>query len=529
MQIVRDVAGYSIGRSDLVRRAMAKKKHDVMMKEKEYFIHGLEENGVVTVPGAVRLGVPEEVAEHLFDEMTAFASYAFNKAHAACYAVVGVQTGWLKVHYPERFFAALMNSVTGNMEKVAYYIQYCRRRGMQVLRPDIQYSREGFWVDGAVRAPGRDGREYDAIRFGMDAVKSVGRNAVRAIIAERERGGLYRDLHDFIRRMPDGAINKKAVESLVLAGALDSLPGSRAQKMAVYEQAMDSAAKTRKANIEGQLSLFGFGGGDTVMPEPEGRGFPDISEFPLRTMLNYEKEMTGVYISGHPLDEYSAELSQLEVNSRFLVSLSEEEDKGLNNDGQYVRMGGLITEKRSKPTKSGGLMGFITLEDLYGSTEALIFPKVFQRVQSLLDTEEPVVVTGRLSVREEESPKLLLDSVEPLLHGMDLSAAPRPQYRGRRDSREGAPLPPPDLGETPPVTAFMDTVPAKTLYLRLSDESKMPQTGAILSLTPGPIRVVLRLVKEQKTLAAPREWYVSERVRLQALTELLGEGSVIMK
>jgi len=544
MQIVRDIARHSMGRSDLVRRAMAKKKHDVMMKEKEYFINGLVENGEVIVPGAVRNGVAREIAEQLFDEMTAFSSYAFNKPHAACYAVVAVQTGWLKVYWPRQYFAALMNSYNGNTEKVAYYIQYCRRHGMQVLKPDIQRSREGFWVD-----PHEDG----AIRFGLDAVRSVGRNAVKAIIAEREKGGPFRDLFDFIRRMPDGAVNKKAVECLIQSGAMDSLPGTRSQKLAVFEKAMDANAKSRKSMVDGQISLFG---GMFGAQEPESQKMPPLTEFPLRTLLAMEKEMTGVYISGHPLDEYADELSKLEINSRFLSGLAEEEDGGLRYDGQYVRMGGMIIEKRSKATRSGNLMGFITLEDLYGSTESLIFPKVFERVQPFLDTEDPVVVTGRLSIREEEAPKLLLDNVESLEHGMDLVSPVKPiEHRQKRNfmpdfdpyaggesvfsaperietDASGAPVLPeaPFEGalrqEPKPMTELRQVGPAKTLYLKLADGSLLEQVKGILRQTPGDMRVVLRLDAEQKTLAAPRDLYVAPGYNAQALKLLLGAGNV---
>ncbi len=566
MQIVRDIAGYSMGRSDLVRRAMAKKKHDVMMKEKEYFIYGLEEDGEIKVPGAIRNGVDKEIAEQLFDEMTAFSSYAFNKPHAACYAVVAVQTGWLKVYWPRQYFAALMNSYNGNMEKVAYYIQYCRRHGMQVLKPDIQRSREGFWVDNS---------EGGAIRFGLDAVKSVGKNVVRAIIAEREKDGPFRDLFDFIRRMPDGAMNKKAMECLIQAGALDSLPGTRAQKLTVYERAMDANAKSRKNMVEGQISLFGGSfSGSFGVPEPESQKLPDIGEYPLRTLLAMEKEMTGVYISGHPLDEFADELSKLEVNSRFLSGLAEEEDHGLKYDNMFVRMGGMIIEKRTKATRAGNLMGFITLEDLYGSTESLIFPKVLERVQHFLDTEDPVVVTGRLSIREDEAPKLLLDNVEPFEHGMDLTSPPRPiERRGKRDfmsdfnpyagqenpyappeipvreSRNAPqenPFAPPEMpvreerreasekraapekpaNEKMPAEIPMRMVQAKTLYLKLASSAQLDSVQAILRRTPGDMRVVLRLEAEGKTLAAPRNLYVSAKYEKTALENLLGAGNV---
>lgn len=545
MQIVRDVAGYSMGRSDLVRRAMAKKKHDVMLKEKEYFLYGLEEDGKIVVPGAIRNGVDKDVAEKLFDEMTAFSSYAFNKPHAACYAVVAVQTGWLKVYWPHQYFAALMNSFTGNMEKVAYYIQYCRRHGMQVLKPDIQRSREGFWVD-------KD--ENGAIRFGLDAVKSVGKNAVKAIIQEREKDGPFRDLNDFIRRMPEGALNKKAVECLIQAGALDSLPGTRSQKMAVYERVMDANAKSRKNMIDGQVSLFGGGFGAS---EPESQKLPNLREYPLRTLLAMEKEMTGVYISGHPLDEYAQELAKLEINSQFLAGLAEEQDKGLKYDGLFVRMGGMIIEKRTKATKSGNLMGFITLEDMYGSVEVLIFPKVFERVQPFLDTEDPVLLTGRLSIREDEAPKLLLDHVEPLEHGMDLTSAPKPLERRQESSAaknsaallvrdiddamqkgsasatqempELAARQPADEGKSGSKNTARKVAAGKTLYLKLANGSLLEQVKSILRKTPGDMRVVLRLEEEGKTLAAPRDLYVCADYERTMLENLLGAKNVRVK
>ena len=386
MQIVRDLAGYSYGRSDLVRRAMAKKKHDVMAKEKEIFIHGQTENGQVTVPGAVRNGVPEDVAEHIFDEMTAFASYAFNKSHAAAYALVAVQTAWLKLHWPVQFMAALMNSLSGNSDKVGYYIQTCRKRGIRVLPPDVNKSQEKFSVE--------DG----AIRFGFAGVKNLGHGAIAAIVSERAAGGPYRDIFDFCERVACAAVNKKCVESLIRAGAMDGLPGSRSQKLCVFERAMDAAGRRQKTAVQGQLSLFDAVEDVQIAPPP----LPDVPDFSRQEQLRMEREVTGVYITGHPLDEYEAVLSKLEVDSQALQSLSEEADGGMSWDQKLVTMGGIVAERKVKATKSGTMMAFVQLEDMYGLTEVLVFPKVYDRVGHLLTQDAPVLLTGRLSVREEK-------------------------------------------------------------------------------------------------------------------------------
>ena len=401
MQIVRDLAGYSYGRSDLVRRAMAKKKHDVMAKEKEYFIHGkIAPDGSIEVEGAVRRGVPEEVAEHLFEEMTAFASYAFNKSHAAAYGVVAVQTAWLKAHYPVEFMAAIMNSVRGNTDKVAFYIDTCRRMGIRVLPPDVGRSEEGFSVDRT------DG---PAIRFGLGAVKNVGHGAVAAIVSARSRA--YTNLYDFIDRACCDQVNKKAVESLIMAGALDALPGSRTQKLEALEKAIDGAAKKRKNTVDGQVSLFGEA---EVLPPPP---LPPARPENPRELLQMEREMTGVYISGHPLDEYKEELSRFPVDHAALAAFQDEPDGGMGHDGEIVEMAGMVAEKRLKATKSGGLMAFVQLEDLRGTTEALVFPRVYEKHQALLEPETLVVLRGRLSVREEEAPKIIPEEVRALCHG----------------------------------------------------------------------------------------------------------------
>ena len=482
MQIVRDLAGYSYGRSDLVRRAMAKKKHDVMAKEKEIFIHGQVENGEVTVPGAVRNGVPEDVAEHIFDEMTAFASYAFNKSHAAAYALVAVQTAWLKLHYPVQFMAALMNSVAGNSDKVGYYIQTCRKRGIRVLPPDVNRSQEKFSVE--------DG----AIRFGFAGVKNLGHGAIQAIVSERAAGGAFRDVFDFCERVACAAVNKKCVESLIRAGAMDALPGNRAQKLGVFERAIDAAGRRQKTAVQGQLSLFDAVEDVDIAPPP----LPDLPEFSRQDQLRMEREVTGVYITGHPLDEYEAELSKLEVNSQVLQSLSEEADGGMGWDQKLVAMGGIVAERKLKATKSGTMMAFVQLEDMYGVTEVLVFPKVYDRVGHLLSQDAAVLLTGRLSVREEESPKLLLDSVRPL-------------------GGEAASAPPPRAKEA-----------AHKLYIKCPDALR-EEVLAILRQTPGNIPVILVSAETGRAQRAPRKYWVDEGYDFFRLANLLGEKNVIYK
>ncbi len=482
MQIVRDLAGYSYGRSDLVRRAMAKKKHDVMAKEKEIFIHGQVESGKVTVPGAVRNGVPEDVAEHIFDEMTAFASYAFNKSHAAAYALVAVQTAWLKLHFPVQFMAALMNSLSGNSDKVGYYIQTCRKRGIRVLPPDVNKSQEKFSV------------EEGAIRFGFAGVKNLGHGAIQAIVSERGAGGPYRDIFDLCERVACAAVNKKCVESLIRAGAMDGLPGSRSQKLCVFERAMDAAGRRQKTAVQGQLSLFDAVEDVQIAPPP----LPDVPDFSRQEQLRMEREVTGVYITGHPLDEYEAVLSKLEVDSQALQSLSEAADGGMSWDQKLVTMGGIVAERKVKATKSGTMMAFVQLEDMYGLTEVLVFPKVYDRVGHLLTQDAPVLLTGRLSVREEESPKLLLDSVRPLDGGEAALAPPRAKEAVHK------------------------------LFIKCPDALR-EEALAILRQTPGNIPVILVSAETGRAQRAPQKFWVDEGYDFFHLANLLGEKNVVYK
>lgn len=503
MQIVRDLAGYSLGRSDLVRRAMAKKKHDVMAKEKANFIDGLEENGEIIVPGCVRNGISAQAAEQIFDEMTAFASYAFNKSHAAAYAVVAVQTAWLKLHYPVEFMAALMNSMLGNSTKIAYYIQALRKQGVPVLPPDVNESQGKFsvgWLDGK-----------KGVRFGLAAVKNLGHNAIDELVEERDRNGAYTDIYDFIDRNAGRAINKKGVESLICAGAFDRLPGNRSQKLHVFEKAMDGAARQQKSVIAGQISLFDFGGEESVQAPPPP--MPELKEFDLKRRLQMEKETTGVYISGHPLDEYAEEMNRLQINARFLAELMEREDGGMSFDQKNVRMGGLIAEKKLKASRSGSMMAFVQLEDMYGVTEVLVFPKVYERVMAQLNTEEPVLMSGKLSVREDEAPKLLLDKVVPLRGGstqLEEAYSARTGWEAKRRSAPAA---------------------QRKLYLKFDAELRA-SVLAILAETPGRIPVVLVEMTpdgKRKAVQAPNEYWVDEGYDFGALANLIGADSIVLK
>lgn len=471
MQIVRDLAGYSYGRSDLVRRAMAKKKKDVMAAERKNFVYGSEKEHV---PGAVNRGVPAAVAEHIFDEMTAFASYAFNKAHAACYAVVAVQTGWLKYYYPAEFMAAMMNSVVGNAAKVAAYIQYCRKKEIPVLPPHVNFSDRKFTVE-----TNKEG--VKCVRMGMSGVKNVGNSAVDAIVQERRLSGPYRDVFEFCRRIDSEAVNKRAVESLIMAGCFDHMGATRLQCMRVFDQALEANSAKRRQNVVGQISLFDMGQPTADLAIEDI--YPDVGEYPYKQLLSMEKEMTGVYVSGHPLDEYRKELEALEINTAWVAELKERPDAGIDEDGRQVVMGGILTALRPKATKKGAMMGFITLEDLTGQIECLLFPRIFERYSKLLELDMPVLLTGHLSVREEEDTKLLVDVVEPLVQ-----------------------LPPPEEPMSDIERAKRSPV---KLYLRMQ-RSQMDEVKEVLQRQPGKVPVYMNFPDEGITLLAPRDWWCED-------------------
>lgn len=403
MQIVRDLAGYSFGRSDIVRRAMSKKKTDVMLQEKEYFIHGkLAEDGSVEIPGCIRNGISEEAAEAIFADMESFAQYAFNKSHAAVYAVVAYETGYLKKYYPVEFMAALMTSVMGDAKAVAKYIRNCREMGIEVLPPCVNGSQKKFSVE--------DGK----IRFGLMGVKNVGEGAIDAIIRAREEKGIPKDIFQFIGNVEISEVNKKAVESLIRAGALDCLNTNRAAHLAVYEGLVESAQNNAKKNIAGQMSLFQIAGEEMRSGDTSGT-LPDVKNFSEDILLAMEKEMTGVYITGHPLNKYRDRIGGLAtVTSEELAAAAEPDGSSRITDGMTVVMAGQIIGKKNLVTKSSRMMAFVDLEDLYGEVEVVVFPNVYERCAAVVSEDNVVAVKGRLNFKEDEMPKLLAESVVPI-------------------------------------------------------------------------------------------------------------------
>lgn len=406
MQIVRDLAGYSMGRSDLVRRAMSKKKHKVMEEERKNFIYGIvDEDDKVIVPGCIRNGISEESANRIFDSMMDFASYAFNKSHAAAYAVVGFQTAYLVHYYPVEFIAAMLNSNLGNNDKIAYYIRFADGLGIKVLPPDINESFTKFTVKG------------NTIRFGLAAIKNAGENMLDSIVKSRAEKGKFKDLGDFCSKIDTNCINKRVVESLIKAGAFDCFKVYRSRLLAVYEKVLDGMSNDRKRNIDGQMNLFMDFSSTSNQIEIE---YPNVNEFEKKYLLAMEKEMTGLYLSGHPLEEYKSVLD-METNTKISDIISEEslEDDQVESvyrvkDGDRVVIGGIITETTKKITKKNDMMAFIKLEDLYGTTEVIIFPKHFEKYKSLITNDALVIITGRVSMREEEQPKVICEGMKPI-------------------------------------------------------------------------------------------------------------------
>ena len=396
MQIVRELGGYTLGRSDLVRRAMSKKKQAVMEKERANFIYGNEEE---QVPGCVAKGIPEEVASKIYDEMMDFAKYAFNKSHAACYAVVAYQTAFLKYYYPVEFMAALMTSVIDNSEKVAEYIMVCKSMGITILPPDINQGESGFSVNGR------------SIRYALTAIKSVGRPVIDAVVEERRERGPYVNLKDFITRVAQKDVNKKAMENFIKAGAFDSLPGTRKQFMSAYVQIMDHIIKDRKNNMAGQMSLFDLV--DDSQKEEFDVKLPDVGEYSKEMLLSFEKEVLGVYISGHPLEEWEELWKKGITNTTADFMLKEESGETVVKDNMSVTIGGMIADKKIKYTKNDKVMAFLTLEDLLGSVEVIVFPKDYEKYHEKLTEDNKVFIKGRVSLEEDKDGKLICERVTP--------------------------------------------------------------------------------------------------------------------
>nr|MDD6335605.1 DNA polymerase III subunit alpha [bacterium] len=481
MQIVRDMAGYTLGRSDLVRRAMAKKHRDEMERERDVFIHGLVEDGKVIVPGCVRNGIPEEIAIEVFDQITAFAEYAFNKAHATGYAVIAYQTAYLKAHCPVAFMAGLLNSVAGNAGKVAQYINYCRQHGIDILPPDVNHSISGFSV------------EKNAIRFGLGALRNVGSAAVEQVIRERASGGPYTGLVDFCERADQGQLNRRMLESLILSGAFDFTGMARARMMGGVETVLGAAQAARKTRESGQMSLFGE---EEAAPPV---AFPDIPEYSEMTRLAYEKEMTGIYITGHPLEGYADALKAMDFNTLAVGQDEGEGEEGGTSgleDGRQITMGALVASAKMKATRNNAIMGFATLEDLYGQIEALIFPAVWKRVSTLCEAGTAVGVRGKLSVREDESPKILVDEM------WELGTAPPRAGRGPAYALDALP---------PSETVWQAPSPITwaKVYIRIApggDIDAFEQAKPALSAHPGQVPVYVHVADTRQTYRVEDAW-----------------------
>lgn len=395
MQIVRDLAGYSYGRSDLVRRAMSKKKASVMEKERQNFVYGNEAEGV---KGCVNNGIPEAVANHIYDEMTDFAKYAFNKSHAAAYAVVSYQTAYLKKYYPVEFMAALMTSVMDNPSKVSEYIYSCRQMGIQILPPDINEGEGNFSVAGT------------DIRYGLSAIKGLGRPVIDAIVAEREENGKFPNLKDFAKRLTGKEINKRTIESFIKSGAVDSLPGTRRQKMMIYVKVLEDVNREKKDSISGQFSLFDFMGKEEKVEEIQ---MPDVGEFTIDMLLGFEKEVLGIYVSGHPLQEFESLWKKNITAYSTDFALDEETNCVKVGDGETAIIGGMITAKTVKATRNNSMMAFITIEDLFGNVEVIIFPRDYERYKEHLLEDNKVFIRGKITVEEDKPAKLICGEIIP--------------------------------------------------------------------------------------------------------------------
>ena len=512
MQIVRDLAGYTMGRADLVRKAMSKKKADVMARERQFFVYGNEEEGV---PGCVKRGVSAEQAEKIFDEMTDFAKYAFNKAHAACYAVVAYQTAWLKVHYPVEFMAALLTSVIDHPGKVAEYIQSLKSMNIELTSPDINEGYTGFSVSADHR-----------IRYGLSSIKGVGQSIVDRIVAEREKAGPFRSMTDFCRRMQGADMNRKVLENLIKAGAFDSFGGSRREYLEQSGTAIAAAAQWYKNQLSGQMDLFGMG--DEEGEKDVADRLQGLAEYPQEQKLALEKEVLGIYLTGHPLQEYEEEWRRVISRNAGDFRWDEEEERCGVIDGETATIGGVIMNLQTKITKSNKMMAFVTLEDLYGSVEVLLFPNVYEEARAYLATDARVFVRGRVSIGDDENAKMVAQAVAPF--GQAAALGSEQQVYRRRYEGRGTQVAPAAMA----AAEAAQKENTKVLWLRLAGqadwESKQQELLNLFRQYPGPYDLYLYLTAEKQRLKAPAAYRISKSSELyNKLETLLGAGSVVWR
>jgi len=482
INIFQTLGGYTMGQADNIRRAISKKKMKVIEAERKVFVYGDKDQGI---SGCIAKGVSEAVGQSIYDEIVAFANYAFNKAHAVCYAVVSYQTAYLKCHYPRQYMAALMTSVLDSATKISGYIAECKDMNIPVLPPDINHSDDHFTVEG------------DAIRFGLGAVKNVGRGLIRSMAAKRREGGLFRSMEDFFQRMGEGELNKRAVENFIKCGAMDCFGHHRSEMLAVYDSMMDSVSSTRKKNLEGQMGLF------SMLDEDEAGvaiPIPKLKELNKADLMAMEKETTGIYISGHPMDDYRQYLKNTHVVP--IGELMDDED-GKFQDDQIVSVAGIVQSAKMKTTRNNSMMAYVTVEDDTAAIEMLAFSNVLNQYGGYLKENSPVVITGRLSIRDEKEPQIVINRARPISDYADGTVREEPAPR-----------------QEAPKTG--------TLYLKIPSEQDpcYRKVKAILNMFPGGSGVVLYFA-DTKLRRGTRCILADSMIR--ELKNVLGDGNVVLK
>ena len=509
MEIVRKLAGYSYGRADLVRRAMSKKKLDVMAKEREYFVHGkFDDNGNLELPGAIRNGVPENIANEIFDEMSSFASYAFNKSHAAAYATVAYRTAYLKCHFPGEYMAAQLTSVLDNTDKVIEYIGECQKMGIKVLGPSVNFSDSGFtW-------------EEKGVRFGLLAIKNLGRGIIHDIISEREMNGKYKSFTDFCKRAYGRELNKRTLESLIKSGALDDLETNRHSMLSGYESLLSNIDADKKRNVSGQMSLFG----SFEEQATEEKQLPNVPDFTLRERLNMEKETTGLYLSGHPMNEYRETIEKIGSSTVLEIKQAHGEDPEAE---KRVRLCGIVLNKKMKTTKSNEVMAFVTVEDMTGSVEVLVFPRTLAEYGGFLTENEAVVLEARVSSKEDEEMKLVAERFLSFEEARRVAFNPNYSSGGR------------PAGQSPQKTVTSEKKGSDSLrnglFLRFPSQNseEYKKTMKFLSVFDGLTPLYLHFSDTKQTVQAPPKLWVDttsgQQYVVHHLEKLLGSENVKLR
>ena len=492
IEIFRQLAGFSLGQADMIRRAMSKKKHKIIDAERTAFVHGDESRGIA---GALARGVPEDVANSIYDEILDFASYAFNKAHAVSYAIVTYRTAYMKKHYPREYMAALLTSVLDNSGKVAEYIAACKEMGIKLLPPDVNESGANFTVSG------------ENLRFGLVAIKGIGWGAIESLVKEREQSGLFKSFEDFCRRMSGKDLNRRAVENLIKAGAFDSMGYKRRALAMVAGAVIDSISQEERDNISGQMDLFGFG--DEGRPMREAIPIPRTEEYPARDLMAMEKEVTGLYLTGHPMDEYRDVVRKIGAApiGAIMADFASEDGPGRYADNQYVTLAGVVSSSRTRTTRNNSLMSYIMLEDDTGAMELIAFQKALDSGGAYVKENAAILVQGRISVRDEKEPQLMVDSIRPLT---DLDAVAGTSVSG--------------MNKKTTATA----APEKKLWVKVpgQDHPALERIGLILTMFPGTQQMVIWCEKEKKRIGA--KCLIHEGLILE-LREMLGESQVVVK